>query len=106
MRNWISAALFGAAVNLTSAPVIADEAEFCKNKQVSLIIATGVGGGYDLYARLVARHLGKYIPGNPDIIPQNMNGGGGNIASGYIYSTAPKDGSVIGAARAGVVGIS
>ena len=103
MLRLIASVLFGAAFNLTSAPVIADEAAFYKNKQVSLIIATGVGGGYDLYARLVARHLGKHIPGNPNVVPQNMNGGGGNTAAGYIYSTAPKDGSVIGAARAGVV---
>jgi len=103
MRKLIAGALFGAALNLTSSPVVADETSFYKNKQVNLIIAAAVGGGYDLYGRLVARHLGKHISGNPNVVPQNMIGGGGNTAAGYIYSTAAKDGSVIGAATAGVV---
>jgi tripartite-type tricarboxylate transporter receptor subunit TctC len=62
-----------------------------------------VGGGYDLYARLVARHLGKHIPGVPNVVPQNMIGAGGNTGAGFIFNTAPKDGTAIGAATAGVV---
>ena len=85
------------------ARAVADEAAFYRGKQVNLIIAAAVGGGYDLYARLVGRHLGKHIPGNPNIVPQNMLGAGGNTGAGYVFGTAPKDGTVIGAATAGVV---
>ena len=56
-----------------------------------------MGGGYDLYARTIARHLGQHIPGNPTIIPQNMPGAGGIAAANHIYSVAPKDGTVIAA---------
>jgi len=55
-----------------------------------------VGGGYDLYARLLARYLGKYIPGQPSIVPQNREGAGSLRAAIYIYNAAPKDGTVIG----------
>ena len=61
------------------------------------ISARGAGGGYDAYARALGRHMGKYIPGNPTIVPQNMPGAGGNKAAGYVYSVAPKDGTAIGA---------
>src|SRR6185437_5967831 len=59
-------------------------------------IGYSVGGGYDAYGRLVARHLGKHIPGNPNVQPQNMTGAGSLKAANYLYSVAPKDGSVIG----------
>jgi tripartite-type tricarboxylate transporter receptor subunit TctC len=70
--------------------------DFYKGKTVSLLIGYSVGGGYDTYGRLVARHLGKHIPGNPIIVPQNMTGAGSLKAANYLYSVAPKDGSVIG----------
>jgi tripartite-type tricarboxylate transporter receptor subunit TctC len=70
--------------------------EFYKGRNVSLVIGFSVGGGYDLYGRLVARHLGKHIPGNPTIVPQNMPGAGSLKAANFIYSAAPKDGSAIG----------
>jgi tripartite-type tricarboxylate transporter receptor subunit TctC len=56
----------------------------------------GVGGEYDLHARLVARHLGKHIPGNPTVVPQNMTGAGGLLMANYLYDVAPKDGTYIG----------
>ncbi|MBX9758568.1 MAG: hypothetical protein K2Y29_07290 [Beijerinckiaceae bacterium] len=84
-------------------PSAADESAFYKGRQVNLIIAAAVGGGYDLYGRIVARHIGRHIPGSPNVVAQNMLGGGGNTGAGYVYATAPKDGSVIGAATAGVV---
>ena len=84
-------------------PSIADKSAFYKGRQVNLIIAAAVGGGYDLYGRLVARNIGRHIPGQPNVVAQNMLGGGGNTGAGYVYATAPKDGSVIGAATAGVV---
>jgi tripartite-type tricarboxylate transporter receptor subunit TctC len=70
--------------------------DFFRGKNVTLVIGYSVGGGYDLYGRLVARHLGKYIPGQPNIVPQNREGAGSMRAAIYIYNAAPKDGTVIG----------
>ena len=70
--------------------------DFYKGHSISMIIGFGVGGGYDLYGRLISRFMGKYLPGNPGIIPQNMTGAGSLRAVNYLYSVAPKDGSVIG----------
>jgi len=70
--------------------------DFYKGRTVSLLIGYSVGGGYDAYGRLVARHLGKHIPGNPGVVAQNMTGAGSLKAANYLYSVAPKDGSVIG----------
>jgi tripartite-type tricarboxylate transporter receptor subunit TctC len=66
-------------------------------KNVTMLIGFGPGGGYDLWARVIARHLGKHLPGNPTIIPQNMEGAGSYRAANYIYNVAPKDGTAIGA---------
>lgn len=70
-------------------------ADFYRNNQVSIIVGYGPGGGYDLYARLVARHLGKHIPGEPAMIVQNLPGAGSLRAANYIYTTASKDGTAI-----------
>ena len=72
-------------------------APFYKGKKVSLIIGYRPGGGYDIYARLVARHYGAFIPGNPTIVPQNKPGAGSLAASNYIYNVAPRDGTVVSA---------
>ena len=72
-------------------------ADFYKGKTVSIIVSTGAGGGYDSLARGLARHLPKYIPGTPNMIVQNMPGGGHMLAANYVYSVAPKDGSVLAA---------
>jgi tripartite-type tricarboxylate transporter receptor subunit TctC len=70
--------------------------DFYKSKNVSLIIGYSAGGGYDAYARLLARYFGKHIPSDPTIVPQQMTGAGSLRAANYIFSVAPKDGSVIG----------
>ncbi len=70
--------------------------DFYKGKKLVLIISSAVGGGYNRYARTVARHIGKYIPGNPAIIAKNMPGAGGLKATNYLYNVAPQDGSTIG----------
>jgi tripartite-type tricarboxylate transporter receptor subunit TctC len=70
--------------------------DFYKGRNVSLIIGYSVGGGYDAYARLLGRYIGKHIPGEPSIIPQQMAGAGSLRAANYIYSVAVKDGSVFG----------
>jgi len=75
--------------------------EFYSGRTVNIVIGYGAGGGYDAYARLLARHIGRHIPGNPSIVAQNMPGAGGLKAMLYLYDVAPKDGTVIGtAARA------
>jgi tripartite-type tricarboxylate transporter receptor subunit TctC len=70
--------------------------EFYKGRTVNIVIGYSVGGGYDLYARLLARYLGHYIPGNPTVVPQSMPGAGSLKALMYLYSVAPKDGTVFG----------
>ncbi len=72
-------------------------ADFYKGKQIQLVVGYGAGGGYDLNARLLARHLGNFIPGNPAIVVQNMPGAGSLRAAGFVQSVAPRDGTVIGA---------
>ena len=71
-------------------------ADFYKGKQVNVIVGYGPGGGYDVYGRLVARHIGRHIPGNPNVVVQNMPGAGSLRAANYIYSAAPKDGTAFG----------
>jgi len=70
--------------------------DFYKGRNVSLVIGYSAGGGYDAYARLLARFMGKHIPGDPSIIPQQMAGAGSLRAANYIYSVAPKDGLTFG----------
>jgi len=71
----------------------AQSAESLAGKTVSLIIGFGPGGGYDLWGRTVARHIGKHLPGNPTVVPQNMPGAGSYVAASNIYNTLPKDGT-------------
>src|SRR4051812_43931235 len=74
-------------------PAIADD--FYKGKVVSIVTSTGAGGTYDSMARLFARHLGRFIPGNPSFVVRNMPGGGNVIATNYMYNIAAKDGLTI-----------
>ena len=81
-----------------SAPVAAQSVEeFYRNTTVSMYVGSGAGGGYDAVARVVARHIGKYIPGKPTIVVKNMPGAGGVTNANYMYSIAPRDGSAIAA---------
>jgi len=77
--------------------------QFYKGRQISLVVGSSSGGGYDTYARMLARHFGGAIPGNPSVVVQNMSGAGSNRAAGYIYSVAPKDGTAIGAIFPGAI---
>jgi tripartite-type tricarboxylate transporter receptor subunit TctC len=70
--------------------------EFYKGRQLSLIVGYGPGGGYDLTARLLARHIGRFIPGQPSVVVQNMVGAGSLRAANYLYGAAPKDGATFG----------
>ena len=78
-------------------------AGFYKGKTVTIVVGSSPGGGYDLYGRLIARFMGRHIPGNPTVIVQNMPGAASNVAAGYVYNIAPKDGTVIGAIFMGAV---
>ena len=71
-------------------------AEFYKTKNVDLYIGYSVGGGYDIYARLLARHMGKHIPGNPTVVPKNMDGAGSLRLANWLYNVGAKDGSAFG----------
>jgi tripartite-type tricarboxylate transporter receptor subunit TctC len=88
-----------------TAPASAQDSveEFYRGKQVTIVVGSSAGGGYDTYAREIARHIGRYIPGNPTVVPQNMPGAGSNKAAGYIYALAPKDGTTIGAIFPGTI---
>ncbi|MDB5597319.1 MAG: Tripartite-type tricarboxylate transporter, receptor component TctC [Hyphomicrobiales bacterium] len=72
--------------------------EFYRGKKIDMIIGYSAGGTYDLYARLVARHLSNYLPGNPLIVPRNMPGGGSRSAVTWVYTGAPRDGTVLSTA--------
>ena len=95
LARWRAALAVTAA--LAVSPAHADTvADFYRGKQVNLIVGYGPGGGYDTYARLLARHFGRFIPGNPNVIVQNMPGAGSLRAVNYLYNIAPKDGTTIG----------
>jgi hypothetical protein len=76
--------------------------DFFGGKQLSIIIGSTAGGGYDAYARLLARHIGAHLSGNPTIVPKNMPGAGGLAVANYLYNKAPKDGTEIGIVQNGV----
>jgi tripartite-type tricarboxylate transporter receptor subunit TctC len=92
-RNFVGLA---GLIMLISGAAQADPVEdFYKGKTISLIIGLGEGGGYDLSARLVGQHLGRFIPGNPTIVPRNMPGAGSIAAAEFVYSVAPRDGTTL-----------
>jgi hypothetical protein len=93
------AGLIGLWVGLAASPSLLcaqTAAEFYKGKTVDVYIGTSVGGGYDAYARLLSRHMGRHVPGNPVFVPKNMEGGGGIRLANFLYNVAPKDGSTFG----------
>jgi tripartite-type tricarboxylate transporter receptor subunit TctC len=77
--------------------VFAQPTPFYKGKQITLLIASGAGGGYDTYARALARHMTRHIPGNPNIVPKNVPGAGGLIAANTLYNSSAPDGLTMGA---------
>lgn len=98
MTRLFALSLFAATLALTSAPAAAqDVADFYRGKTVSFIVGFGPGGGYDLYARVMSRHIGRHIPGSPNVVVQNMGGAGSVRAANHVYAVAPRDGSVIAA---------
>jgi tripartite-type tricarboxylate transporter receptor subunit TctC len=97
MTTTCKAALAAAALVLTAQAAQAEPAEpFYARKTVTISIGYTAGGSYDLYGRLVARHLGRHVPGNPAVVAQNMPGAGSMKAANYLYEVAPKDGTALG----------
>src|SRR5258708_5826158 len=88
-------AVLSAFALAATSPALAQEPNFA-GKNVTMLIGFGPGGGYDSWGRVVARHIGRHLPGNPNVVPQNMPGGGSYNAANHIYTIAPKDGTVLG----------
>ncbi len=85
------------AALLAALPAQADSvADFYRGRTINILIGVNVGGGYDMEARLIARFIGKHIPGNPTVVPQNMFGAGGIKMANYLHTVAPQDGTAIG----------
>jgi tripartite-type tricarboxylate transporter receptor subunit TctC len=78
-------------------------ASFYRGKTLNLIVGSSAGGGYDLYGRLIARFIGRYIPGNPVVVVSNMPGAGGIVLTQYVANAGPKDGTVLGAIFPGAI---
>ncbi len=93
-----------ALATATAAPAAAQQpaAPFYQGKSITMLIGFGSGGGNDIWARMVARHIGKHIPGNPTVVPQNLPGGGGLLVANQLYNVSPKDGTVIALINRGI----
>lgn len=96
LRRITPAAVFLGVCLIAAAARAQSVAEFYRGKQITLITSASVGGGYDQYARLLAKHMPRHIPGNPVIVVENMVGAEGLRAANYIYNVAAQDGTVIG----------
>jgi len=95
MRASLSFAI-AALLGWQTAAQAQDPAQFYRGKSISLLIAYTSGGNYDLHARVLARHIGKHIPGQPSVVPQNFVGAAGLRLANFLYNAAPKDGTTIG----------
>ena len=93
---WRSAKVIFSAALLLIAAVSATAQDFFKGKTVVVLVGTAAGGGFDTYSRMMARHIGKHLPGNPSIVVQNMPGAGQLIAANHLYNRASRDGLTIG----------
>jgi tripartite-type tricarboxylate transporter receptor subunit TctC len=101
--GWAAAACLVASLAPAPARAQDDVAKFYAGRNVDLYIGSTAGGGYDSYARLVARHLGAHIPGHPTVVPINMPGAGSNKLAYFLSSVAPKDGTAFGALMPGAI---
>src|ERR1700720_1619465 len=91
-----SAITIGLWVILAAPPAVAEPvADFYRGKQIKIYIRAAPGGNYDIYSRLIGRHIVRFLPGNPTVLPVNMPGGGGLVALNYVANVAPRDGTVL-----------
>jgi tripartite-type tricarboxylate transporter receptor subunit TctC len=95
-------ALAASAMTTASASAQTSVADFYKNKNIDIYIGFSVGGVYDITARLLSRHMGRYIPGNPSLVPRQMTGAGSFTLANWLYQAAPKDGATIGTFARGI----
>lgn len=99
IRSTMLAAMAGAAaLGMAASPALAQDAvaKFYKGKRITIFVGFSAGGGYDLYARMLSRYMGKHIPGKPDMVVKNMTGAGSMTLTNALYNTLPKDGTVFG----------
>jgi tripartite-type tricarboxylate transporter receptor subunit TctC len=94
--KWIQSLAFAFALS-SAALSSAAESNYFQGKTVRVVVGSSARGGYDLWARLMAQHIGKHIPGNPSVLVQNMPGAGGVVAANYVYNVAKPDGLTLGA---------
>src|SRR6478609_1730407 len=103
-RNLVVALFAGGTLLALAAPTRAQSVEdFYHGKTVTILVGFSAGGGYDLYARLLGRHIGRHIPGNPTVVVQNMPGAGSMKATQYVYGVAAKDGLTLATVSRGMV---
>lgn len=96
MRGFRAVLAFSVALACATSARAQDVADFYRGKTLTIYVGFSAGGGYDSYARLLARHLARHVPGNPSTVVQNMPGGGSVRLANFIYEAAPRDGTVIG----------
>jgi tripartite-type tricarboxylate transporter receptor subunit TctC len=102
MNKLLVVAVLGTAIGAAAAQAQTQkQAPNLADRTVTMLIASGPGGGFDLWGRMVARHIGKHLPGKPNVVPQNMPGAGGFVAANYLYNVAPKDGTAMAIMPAG-----
>jgi len=99
----LTVALAVSALALISSARSQPVEDFYRGRTVTILVGFTAGGGYDLYARLLGRHIGRHIPGNPQVVVQNMPGAGSLKATQYVYSVAPKDGLTLATVSRGMV---
>lgn len=96
MRPIASACIIAAGLASVSPARAQTPAEFYRGKTINLDIGSSVGGGYDIHGRLLARHIGRHIPGSPTVVPRNVEGAGGLRLANVLYNSAPRDGTTFG----------
>jgi tripartite-type tricarboxylate transporter receptor subunit TctC len=95
-RLWLTVATVTGLVFFTTGPAKSSTHDFYKGKAIRIIVGFAAGGGFDTYSRAIARHMGRFIPGNPTIVVENMTGAGSLIAANHVYKVAKPDGLTIG----------
>jgi len=101
-RRYAACAAFATTLAAIAPATAQTPADFYKGKNVTVMVGVSAGGEYDLHTRIVARHIGKHIPGNPSVVAQNMTGAAGVTMTNYLYNVAPKDGSYFGMIQNGM----
>ena len=103
LKRWMSSIISVALITVVYQSAAKAQEDFYAGKAITLVVSASAGGGYTTYARLLSRHIGRYIPGNPAIIVQHREGAGGIIAANYLYNVAPRDGTVLAAIHTGAI---